>query len=112
MLEHRNQPDRRPAIVTRYLALALCTVLAAPASAQTPGTTSRMVCAEAMALVKRQGAILLDTGNQTFQRFVRDRSFCELTEIADLRFVPTRDNPECPIGYRCREPGYGDWDWQ
>ncbi|KQP07444.1 hypothetical protein ASF28_15375 [Methylobacterium sp. Leaf99] len=108
-LADRNHSERRPAIVTRCFALALCVVLATPASAQ---TTGRMTCADAMALVKRQGAILLDTGNQTFQRFVRDRSFCEITEIADLRFVPTRDNPECPIGYRCREPDYGDWDWQ
>ncbi|GJD32093.1 hypothetical protein PMNALOAF_3358 [Methylobacterium adhaesivum] len=97
--------------MTRRLALALCAVLAVPASAQTPGITSRMMCTDAMALVKRQGAVVLDTGQAT-HRFVRDRSFCEITEIADLQFVPTRDNPECPIGYRCREPGYGDWDWQ
>ena len=95
--------------MTRCFALALCVVLATSASAQ---TTGRMTCADAMALVKREGAILLDTGSGAFQRFVRDRSFCELTEIADLRFVPTRDNPECPIGYRCREPDYGDWNWQ
>lgn len=98
--------------MTRCLALALCAVLAVPASAQTSGVTSRMTCLDAMALVKRQGSVLLDTGNQTVFRFVRDRSFCEITEIADLQFVPTRDNPECPLGYRCREPGYGDWDWQ
>jgi len=98
--------------VTRRLAFALWAVLTVPASAQNAGTTNRMICTDAMALVKDRGAVFLDTGGQTYRRFVRDRSFCELTEIADLQFVPTRDNPECPIGYRCREPGYGDWDWQ
>lgn len=71
-----------------------------------------MTCADAMALVKAKGAILLGTGAPKLERFVRDRSHCELTEIAELRFVPTRDNPECPIGYRCREPEFSDWDWQ
>ena len=45
----------------------------------------------------------------TFVRFVRDRSFCEATEIAKRAFRPTRDNPNCLIGYTCYEPGAGDW---
>jgi hypothetical protein len=45
------------------------------------------------------------------ERFVRDRNQCDFSEIAELRFVPTRDNPQCPIGYRCREPGFEEWNW-
>ncbi|MCJ2128468.1 hypothetical protein MKK51_06360 [Methylobacterium sp. E-045] len=83
----------------------------------------RMVCADAMALVKRDGSAVLSSPAGKAEkpgraeqpgrteRFVSDRSLCGMTEIAELRFVPTRDNPECPVGYRCREPDYGDWDW-
>lgn len=99
--------------MTRRLALTLCVILATSASAQNPAsTTQRMTCAEAMALVKAKGAILLGAGGPGLERFVRDRSQCEMTEIAELRFVPTRDNLECPIGYRCRETEFSDWDWQ
>ena len=94
-------------IARAALVLALCT---APAHAQRASTTA-MSCGQAKTLVDRRGGLVLGTGGQTYDRFVRDRSFCELTEIAELRFVPTRDNPQCPIGYRCREPDYGDWNW-
>ena len=94
------------------LALLLCLAVPIPAMAQSPIPIQRMVCADAMALVKREGAVLLAVGGSTFERFVRDRSFCDVTEVAELRFVRTRDNPECPVGYRCRELGVNDWDWQ
>lgn len=113
MLEPTGNQERRRAIVTRRLALTFCVILATPASAQNPASsTQRMACADAMALVKAKGAILLGAGGIGLERFVRDRSQCEMSEIAELRFVPTRDNPECPVGYRCREPEFSDWDWQ
>ncbi|TXN01615.1 hypothetical protein FV222_10380, partial [Methylobacterium sp. WL103] len=67
--------------------------------------------ADAMALVKRGGDVTIAVGAGQPERVVRDRSFCDLSEIAELRLVPTRDNPQCPIGYRCREPGFEDWNW-
>lgn len=93
------------------LALILCVAATAPASAQPLYSIQRMVCADAMGLVKKSGAILLNAGGSSLERFVRDRSFCESSEVAELRFLPTRDNPECPVGYRCREIGFNDWDW-
>lgn len=62
-------------------------------------------------MVKTEGEATLSFGARPPERFVRDRSFCDFSEIAELRFVPTRDNPQCPIGYRCREPDYGDWNF-
>ena len=94
------------------LGSALVPVLAVnPASAQPRTPIVRLSCAEAMAMVKAEGAVTLGFGGRPPERLVRDRSFCEITEIAELRFVPTRDNPQCPVGYRCREPDYGDWNW-
>ena len=101
----------RPATVTRRLAIAVFVALAVPAGAQAPPSALRMTCADAIALVKRDGAVAMASAPGKTERFVRDRGQCGMTEIAELRFVPTRDNLECPVGYRCREPDYGDWDW-
>ena len=96
--------------------LITCFVAApgAPAEAQgrSSASTARLLtCADAIALVKQEGAVLLAPPKGPPERFVRDRSFCTFSEIAELRFVPTRDNPQCPVGYRCREPGFEEWDW-
>ena len=45
------------------------------------------------------------------ERFVSAPGRCSGSEIAELRFVPTRDNPQCPVGYHCREPGFEEWNW-
>ncbi|WP_375464204.1 hypothetical protein [uncultured Methylobacterium sp.] len=96
----------------RRLVTALLIGLAAgPAPAQIRSAMPRMTCADAMDLVKRGGEVVVALGGPKPERIVRDRSFCDFSEIAELRFVPTRDNPECPIGYRCREPGFEEWNW-
>ncbi|GBU19736.1 MULTISPECIES: hypothetical protein [Methylobacterium] len=94
------------------LASLLGLAAAMPAGAQTRLPLSRMLCADAIELVKREGDVVLPIGRGTPQRFVRDRSFCAFGEVAELRFVPARDNPECPVGYGCREPGFEEWDWR
>ena len=71
-------------------------------------STVYMTCAQARALVLGQGGIVLGTGGYTYDRFVRDRSFCQPTEVGKRAFVPARDTPQCFIGYTCYEPGPGD----
>lgn len=88
------------------LALGLVLV-SATAQAQRPSTVE-MSCGQAQGTVARQGGIVLGTGGSTYDRFVRDRSFCEVTEITTRAFVPTRDTPQCFVGYRCKEPGRED----
>jgi hypothetical protein len=80
--------------------------LASTADAR-PSTTD-MSCAQARTVVLRQGGVVLGTGGQTYDRFVRDRSFCEPTEIGKRAFVPARDTPQCFVGFTCYEPGRGD----
>lgn len=115
----RNQDPVRPAMRPLVLTLLLAPIAAIaagplayaePPRAPRGSMTARMTCAEAMALVKREGDIMIAAGNAP-ERLVRDRNQCELSEISELRFVPTRDNPQCPIGYRCREPGFEEWNW-
>jgi hypothetical protein len=79
--------------------------------AQERPSTPDMTCRQARSVLTAQGALVLGTGGFTYDRFVRDRSFCEPTQLTKNAFVPTRDNPECLVGYRCYEPGrdsFGD----
>lgn len=108
-------PAMRPSVLALLMASHAAVAAGLPARAEpirSPrgSVTARMTCADAIALVKREGDIMIAAGSVP-ERLVRDRSQCELSEIAELRFVPTRDNPQCPIGYRCREPGFEEWNW-
>lgn len=87
----------------------MCAVLGIswPAMAQRASTLD-MTCPEARTVVSRNRGIVLGTGGATYDRFVRDRGACEVTEITIPAYAPTRDTPDCFIGYRCREPGRGD----
>jgi hypothetical protein len=76
--------------------LLACTAMAARPS------TLNMTCGQARGLVATQGAIVLTTGRHTFDRFVADAGFCEWDEYADWAYAPTRDTPQCPVGYTCR----------
>jgi hypothetical protein len=56
--------------------------------------------------VLSRGAVVLGTGTYTYDRYVSDRRFCEINETIFPAFVPTRDTPQCPIGYICRDLDY------
>lgn len=72
------------------------------AQAQPRPFTPAMPCEQARQIVFANGDAVLSTGTYTYDRFVRDRSFCEINEYVEPAWVPTRDTPQCPIGYRCR----------
>jgi hypothetical protein len=72
-------------------------------AAQPRLSTPTMTCGQASSLVASAGGIVLGTGGYTYDRFVRDRGFCLITEVTEPAWVPARDTPQCFIGYRCRE---------
>jgi hypothetical protein len=74
-------------------------------SAQPRPSSVRMTCDQARALVAARGAIVLGTGGDTFDRYVVHRGFCPVTDIIKPAWVPTRDVPQCMVGYRCVDPG-------
>jgi len=87
------------------LALVLTLLLPAAAMAQQRPLTPNLSCQQARALVASRGAIVLGTGAYTYDRFVRDQSFCALNEITEPAWERTADADQCPIGYRCRSAG-------
>ena len=87
--------------MTRTIAaLALLTLAAGPALAQRASSTA-MSCRAAGALVAQRGAVVLGTGRDTYDRFVASEGFCPTGTYGRPAFVPTRDNPQCNIGYYC-----------
>jgi hypothetical protein len=95
--------------VMKKLALVLAaTAFVTSAQAQQRPFTPNLPCRQAQQIVLANGAAVLSTGTYTYDRFVRDRSFCEINEYIEPVWVPTRDTPQCPIGYRCRS---GDLDF-
>lgn len=88
--------------MTRILITLLALGLANAALAQGRPQTPERSCAANRQSVLAHGAIVLGTGGYTYDRFVRDRSFCQFDEYADPAWVPARDTPQCFVGYRCK----------
>ena len=80
------------------LLIVLSAVASSPAQARTDAR--RLTCAQVQALIQHEGAIVLTTGQYTYERFIADHRFCGglLTRVR----TPTRDNPSCRISFVCR----------
>jgi hypothetical protein len=64
-------------------------------------STLAMSCHQAQRMVASRGAVVMSTGAHTFNRFVADPGYCETAEWAHSATAPTKDTPECPMGYIC-----------
>ena len=76
----------------------LAAALSAPAVAAGYPT-----CAQAQAAVARKGAAVVYTAPNIYDRYVANRSYCEVTQTTRPAFVATVDNPACLIGSVCIE---------
>ena len=73
-------------------------------------STLHMSCGQARALVASAGAIVLSTGQYTYDRFVVSGGFCMAGEYPKPTTAPTRDG-YCSIGYVCKyEDRFLDFD--
>lgn len=82
---------------------------AGPAFAQRQPYTPSMACADVIALVNRVGAVVLYTGPNTYDRYVRDRSFCgSFGERIKPEWVLSRDKRQCFPLYVCYFPSRDD----
>lgn len=89
------------AMKSAILAFVLATVPAV-AVAQPIGTTLSMSCDQARGIIAIWGAAVLRTGPTTYDRYVRDASFCARQEVIRPAWVRTVDMAQCPIGGVCR----------
>ncbi|WP_349357338.1 hypothetical protein [Stappia sp.] len=75
----------------------------APADAARPDLR-RMSCAQAQALVLQRGAVVMTTGQYTYQRFVAGPRWCDRWEVVRPEVARTRDTDRCVVGYICEVP--------
>jgi hypothetical protein len=74
-----------------------------PSAGHARPDTRAMTCAQTQALIKRDHAVVLTTGRDTYDRFVRQfGNECDWPEVPVSTTVPTKDG-ECLV-YRCEEP--------
>ncbi|MDQ0454042.1 hypothetical protein [Rhizobium paknamense] len=65
--------------------------------------STTMTCEGVRQAVRSEGATILRypskrvAGMTLYDRYVRDRGFCNSNEYAERATVPTRDNPACPV---------------
>jgi hypothetical protein len=78
-------------------------LITAAAQAQTRPSSLTMSCESAKRLIETQGAVVISTGPDLYDRYVRNQTFCSPGDEAVVRFIPTRDNPSCFAGYGCRQ---------
>jgi hypothetical protein len=92
-------------IMIRILLPALALTLAAvtTATAQVGPPTSQRTCGANRQLVLRDGAVVLDTSPQTYARFVKSGAECLVGQFPEPAWVPSSNNPQCFIGYRCKD---------
>ncbi len=88
--------------MNRLVLILVLALVAESAFAQSRPSTPSRTCSANRQSVAVNGAIVLGTGGFTYDRFVRNRSFCQFDEFAEPAFVPSRDTPSCLIGYRCK----------
>ncbi len=96
----------------RALPLMTASILVASLSAAHARPDTRaMTCKQAQTLVERSGGIVLNTGQRTYDRFVSSLRYCLQGEALRSRWVPTKDERNCFIGYSCEPPyNYDSFD--
>ena len=85
------------------LAISAFALTATAAAAQVGPPTSQRTCSANRQLVLKDGAVVLDTSPSTYARFVRSSAECLVDQFPEPAWVPSSNNPQCFIGYRCKD---------
>jgi hypothetical protein len=64
-------------------------------------STTQMMCGQAKGIVRQYRAVVLNTGSDTYDRFVISQFYCASGDRVRDAFVPTLDVRSCHIGYTC-----------
>lgn len=94
--------------VARAFFFGAATIAAIPLAEARPAI-SDMSCQAARRFIASRGAAVMTTGPGTYHRIVAADVGCLLGEAPRAYFAPTRDHPQCHIGYIC-VTDEGQWD--
>jgi hypothetical protein len=85
---------KKPIVVVGLFIMMIVTQASARPSA------SKISCAAINTRIASAGALVLDTGPATYERYVRDLRFCQASQITVPELIRSADNPQCLV-YRC-----------
>lgn len=89
----------------RALLIALLLAPLLPLTAQARPDSLATRCADLQALVQRDGAAVIGTGPNLYDRFVANPGYCA-SQRSEPAWIPARDVKQCLVGQRCRERRY------
>lgn len=89
-------------ILRMSMTIAISLAIATGAIAQGRPDSRTMSCAQVQDMIVQNGAVVLTTGQFTYDRYVATRQFCSHPYVPVLASVPTQDRAQCPV-YRCGE---------
>ncbi|MCZ3376045.1 hypothetical protein [Rhizobium sp. AG207R] len=80
--------------------------IAGPASAISRYESLGKTCASVQQLIAAERAVILRYpssrgGPVLYDRYVAGRGQCDISDYASRSYVPTKDNPACPV-YNCK----------
>ncbi len=73
---------------------ALAGIQVSEAQSGRPNSTT-MTCSQVQAMITQRGAVVMSTGQYTFDRYVANFSYCQHGEFLRRDFIPTKDNNKC-----------------
>ena len=92
------------AICARVLHMAAIAAVLVPSLADAARPDARtMSCAQAQSLVRSRGAVVLTTGQHTYDRFVATAQFCSSDQVLERTWITTNGGDRCDVGYICRQ---------
>jgi hypothetical protein len=94
---------RFPAFARSVAAGAVLAAMTSGAALARPDSLT-MTCAAAAGLVSAQGAVVMGTGPDIFDRYVISLRYCSGFEQLKPEWIKTKDNPRCFVGYTCYVP--------
>lgn len=68
-------------------------------------------CAQARATVSRQGAAVIHTAPNIYDRYVANQSYCMHGDYLKEGIAATRDDPTCFVGYTCKTGSWFEENW-
>lgn len=93
----------------RGLFLFMAILAAVPAMAQHRVDARQLDCASVQSLIFQRGAVVLTTGQHTYDRYVADGRFCFSPDVPRYTTIPSADTDQCPV-YRCDQSLFDSWD--
>jgi hypothetical protein len=90
----------------KAVAILLLCVFPLAAEARRPESW-RFSCGDLRALVQQNGAVVIATGPDLYDRFVAHGGYCMFGEVTVPAYVPARDRELCQVGYVCRDRDSG-----